>query len=283
MTSTSPFAPAPPANHHPPLRLAPDTWLIRSMLGEGEGPLAVYVNSVVIAGREPVIVDTGTVVNRSQWLADVSSIVDLEDVRWVFLSHDDHDHVGNLVEVLDAAPNATLVTTWFSTERMAGDVRIPPHRMRWVGDGETFDAGDRTLVAIRPPLYDAPTTRGLFDPTTGVYWAVDTYGIPVPAPADDVADLDPAFWEELFAGFNGLNSPWHAVADPVLFGAQVDRIERLAPTVLATAHGPAITGANVAEAHRKMRRIPGSAPMPVPGQVDLDAMLAAVAPHPVPA
>lgn len=97
------------------------------MFGEGEGPVAVYVNSLVIAGREPVVVDTGTLANREQWMADVFSIIDPADVRYVFPSHDDHDHVGNLVPLLEAAPQATLVTSWFSQERLAGDVHVPPN------------------------------------------------------------------------------------------------------------------------------------------------------------
>lgn len=71
--------------------------------------------------------------------------------------------------------------------------------------------------------------------------------------------------------------------DPFLFGEQVARIERLGATVLASAHGPAITGANVAEAHRKMRTVPGSAPMPTPRQADLEVMLATLTAPPVPA
>jgi flavorubredoxin len=277
------MAPHPPVTHHAPLAIGRDTYLIRSMFGEGEGPVAVYVNSMVITGPEPVVVDTGTVVNREQWLADVFSLVEPTDIRYVFLSHDDHDHVGNLVPLLELAPQATLLTTWFSGERLAGDLHVPLQRVRWVNDGDTVDAGGRTLAVVRPPLYDAPTTRGLYDPASGVYWAVDTYGTPVPTPTDDVAELDRDFWDEQFLGFNRMNSPWHAVADPVLFGRQVERVERLAPTVLASAHGPVITGANVGEAHRKMRRIAGGDPTPLPTQVDLDALLASLDPALAPA
>jgi flavorubredoxin len=269
--------PKAPANHHEPLKIGKDTFLIRQILGEGDGPLAVYVNSMVIAGPEPVVVDTGTVANRDQWMADVFSIVEPTDVRYVFLSHDDHDHVGNLVPLLEAAPQATLVTTWFAQERLAGDLDVPLHRVRWVNDGETFDAGDRTLAVIRPPLYDAPTTRGLYDPTSGVYWAVDAFGTAVAAPADDVAELDTGFWDEQFIGLNRMGSPWHTLVDPTLYGRQVDRVERLGATVLATAHGPVITGPNVAEAHRKIRRVAGGDAIPFPGQADLDALLAAAA------
>src|SRR3954465_11482117 len=98
----SAFAPLVPTIYVPPTQVAADTYVIHQLqeaLGE---PLFVYLNSMVILGEEPVIVDTGTPSNRSQWLADVFSLVAPADVRWVFLSHDDVDHSGNLAEVMDA-------------------------------------------------------------------------------------------------------------------------------------------------------------------------------------
>ena len=269
------YDPKPPARHHRPQQVAPDTYLIRQMFGENEAPVAVYVNSMVIAGPEPVVVDTGTVVNRAQWFEDVFSIVDPTDIAYVFVSHDDHDHTGNLLPLLDAAPQATLITTWFTMERLAGDLSIPLERMRWLDDGDTFDAGDRTLALVRPPLYDSPVTRGLYDPATGVYWAVDSYATTVPHAVEDVADLDPAFWDEQFLALNRMNSPWSTIADPTLFGEQVARVEALGVRTIASAHSPLITGANVADAQAKMRRVAGGPATPLPTQVDLDALIAA--------
>jgi len=77
------------------------------------------MNSMVIRGAEPVLVDTGAPAVRPQWLEAAWSVVDPMDVKWVFLTHDDRDHAGNLVQVLAACPNATLLTTWFSIGRMA--------------------------------------------------------------------------------------------------------------------------------------------------------------------
>jgi hypothetical protein len=75
-----------------------------------------------------------------------------------------------------------------------------------------------------------------------------------------------------------MNSPWHALVDPHRFDQQVDRIERLGATVIATSHSPVITGANVADAHRKIRRVAGGDATPLPSQAELDAMRAALAP-----
>jgi len=269
--------PLPPVNHHKPLEIAKDTHLIRSVFGEHGGPMLVYVNSLVIAGPEAVVVDTGVYSNREYWMEDVFSIVDPEDIRWVFLSHDDHDHVGNLEPLMEAAPNATLVTTWFMGERLSGDLNLPLHRSRWLNDGDTIDAGDRTLALVRPPLYDSPTTRGLFDPTTGVYWAVDSFATVMPAAGgvvENVADLDPGFWEEGFSLVNRMNSPWHSLVDPVKFGAEVARVERLEVTTIASGHSPVISGSNVSEALFKMRQMPFAEPAPLPGQAELEAIVA---------
>jgi flavorubredoxin len=273
----SSFDPVPPSAHHAPLRLGPDTWLIRQLQGEGSAPMAVYINSLVIAGAEPVIVDTGTRSNRWQWLDDVFSIVAPDDVRWVFLSHDDTDHTGNLTQVLDACPNATLVTNWFSVERMATEVGLPLDRMRWVDDGERFDAGDRELVALRPPLFDSPTTRGLLDTGTGFYWASDAFGAPVTAPADQVADLDQEFWRESFSMMNLTLSPWLSWVDASRWIGQVDRLRAADLTAIATAHGPLLTGAHIGQALDLTAALPGQDPVPLPGQAVLDGMLQALA------
>ena len=111
--------------------LAADTHLIRILGGEGVSPVAIHLNSMVITGREPVVVDTGAGVARDLWFEAVEAVVDPADVRWIFLSHDDPDHTGNLLEMLDRAPRATLVTNWFTVERMSASCQLPMDRMRW--------------------------------------------------------------------------------------------------------------------------------------------------------
>jgi hypothetical protein len=133
-----------------PELIAPDTFLIPN-LAPGPDGLYLPVNSMVIRGREPVIVDTGAPVHRDQWLEKAFAVVEPEDVRWVFLSHDDGDHTGALLDVLERCPNATLVTNFFSVERLALEKpALPLARMRWIEPGGSFDAGDRVLQIVPP-------------------------------------------------------------------------------------------------------------------------------------
>ncbi len=75
------LSPVRPEIHHAPLKIADDTWLIQQMHEVIIGPLWVYLNSLVIKEREPIIVDTGTPANREQSLKDMFSIVDPGNVR----------------------------------------------------------------------------------------------------------------------------------------------------------------------------------------------------------
>ena len=117
------FPPLSPSSAVPPTKIADDTWVIHQVQPALGQPLFVYLNSMVILGEEPVIVDTGTPANREQWLEDVFSLVEPEDVRWIFLSHDDVDHTGNLDEVMTACPNA-------NARVQLGDGRAPHELLR---------------------------------------------------------------------------------------------------------------------------------------------------------
>jgi len=258
-----------------PIEIAPDTFVISNHVGEGVAPQVVHMNSMVIRAAEPVVVDCGAPIHREQYLEDLFSLVDPDDVRWVFLSHEDPDHFGNVEAVMAACPNATLVASWFLCERLAaGGLTVPPTRWRWVGHGETLDVGDRTLVALRPPVYDSPVTRGLFDPTTGAYWASDAFASPVPRPMSSVTELDPEEWVGGFMAFQSWNSPWTLMVDETKFLREVSALERLGVRSIATCHGPAIPQSHVARAFELMAQVPAVSDIPQPGQPLLDEIVA---------
>jgi len=248
----------------PPTRIAPDTFVLHNHQGEGQGPVCVPLNTMVVRGAQPVVIDTGMAEHRDQFFEDLFGLVEPEDVRWVFISHDDVDHTGNLNALLEVCPNATLVINWFVTERMGESLQVPPTRWRWIEDGDTLDVGDRQLLAVRPPVYDSPTTRGLFDATTGVYWGSDAFAAPMPSPVVDVAELDPEFWLGGMGTFHNYISPWLSIVDDARYQATVDRIERLSPAVIAGCHTPVIRGERVAAAIAATRLAPTARVFPLP-------------------
>ena len=271
-----------PIRFLPTQTLAPETFLIRQLGGEGLGPELFALNSMVIRGAEPVIVDTGIALTRTGWMEQVFELVDPEDVRWVFLSHDDSDHTGALREVLDLCPRARLVTNWFTVERTAGDGMLPLDRLLLVNPGESFVAGERTLTAVVPPTFDSPTTRGLFDVSTGVYWAGDSFAMAVPHEVDDAGDVTSEYLRESFLHAQRMVSPWHQWMDPARYQAHLDAVRSLRATVAVGAHGPAFRGAQVEDAFALLAELPDLPAAHLVSQSDLEVLLSLLAAMPAP-
>jgi flavorubredoxin len=265
-----------PVPHTDPYEIAPETFVIPNLSPAGPD-LYVPVNAMLIRGAEPVIIDTGAPIHRELWLEKVFSLVDPEDVRWIFLSHDDGDHTGGVLDALERCPNATLVGNFFLVERLGLEIDLPLHRIRSVDHGESFDAGDRTLHLFRPPVFDGPTTRGLYDPTTATMWIVDSFASMVTG-EDGLHDVDavPAeVYDETFRLFNSLISPWHQWLDPAVYRRHVDEVEAMGVLTVASAHGGVHTGPAIHAAFDRVRALAGQPITPDPGQPLLDEMLAA--------
>lgn len=265
--------PQTPTTH--PHALDPDTWVVPRLAPAGpEG--FVYLNSMVIRGQEPIIVDTGAAVHRSDWQEDVFSLVEPGDVRWVFVSHEDADHVGNLPVLLEMCPRATFVADFLSFMKIGVLYGLPPDRARWLNPGEVLEAGDRALTVFRPPLLDSASSRGLFDTSSGIMWAADSFAGPTPEVVFEAADLPPGMWAESFASMNSMENPWHQWLDPKAFAAHVDSVRALKPRIVASCHGPVLRGGYVDDAFEMARGLAGAPMHPVPGQETLDQIIAGV-------
>jgi flavorubredoxin len=257
-----------------PVAIGPDTFLIPNLAPAGD--TFVPVNSLLIRGSEPIVVDTGAPVHRQHWLEQVFGLVDPEDIRWVFLSHEDGDHTGSLDDVLIAAPRATLVLNAFGAERLGLERSVPLHRSVWREPGEVLDAGDRRLRLVLPPIFDGPATRGLFDERTGVLWAVDSFGALTPGAVHHVDDLPRDLYDQSFTELNSLVSPWHQWLDRSRYARHVTAVEALRPSAVASAHGPILTGASIPDAFDRVRALAGQPRVVLPSQSALDELLAPV-------
>lgn len=258
-----------------PHKIAPDTWLITN-LAPAEPGTYVAVNSMVILGEQPIVIDTGAPIHRENWRKQVLSLVDPADVRWIYLSHDDGDHTGSLHDMLELCPNATLVGNFFLTERLNLERQLPIERMVWAGPGETLDIGDRKLHLVLPAIFDGPTTRGVYDEKTAVLWTVDSFAALTPGAVHEYDDIPRDLYDESFPLFNSLVSPWHQFLDPVAYGRHLDGLEGLGLLAVASAHGPVLRGDAIADAFARVRRLAGQPIVQPPGQEVLDELLASL-------
>jgi flavorubredoxin len=231
------------------------------------------VNAFVIKAREPVLVDTGMGIDSEEFMKALSSVIDPQDLRWVWLTHDDADHTGSIQKVLEAAPKARLAANSIAVLRMSTAWPVPMHRVFWLNSGDSISAGDRELTAVRPPLFDNPTTIGIYDNKSKALFSADFFGAIIPSPvqnADDVTEGDLSQGMGIWASSD---SPWIHVVEPGGFTKALDRIRQLAPKMIFSAHLPPARG-RTERFLELLATVPTSTPFVAPDQTVLEQILA---------
>ena len=218
----------------PARRVADETWQLGSWLPvPGLGVLPV--NAFLVRARQPLLVDTGVAALRESFLAELGRLIDPAELRWLYLTHLDADHVGNLGALLDAAPQARVVTTYLGMGKM-GLLGLPQDRVYLLNPGQTLDVGDRRLRAVLPPTFDAPETTGLFDERTRALFSADCFGAVQERPLDDLAAVDPAALRAGMRLWTSVDAPWLQMADRQRLREALDRVRELQPTIVLGSH-----------------------------------------------
>lgn len=195
------------------------------------------VNAFVIRAAQPVLVDTGLAAQRDNFLQALGSVVDPAELRWIWVTHMDADHIGNLLAVLDAAPDARLVTTYLGMGK-AGLMGLPLERCYLVNPGQSLQVGDRELLAVKPPVYDAPETTGLLDRRSGMLISSDSFGALLQTPAEDASEIERNALREGMQLWASVDAPWLQVIDDSRFQASIDKLAALKPARLLSSHLP---------------------------------------------
>ncbi|MFD6389304.1 MBL fold metallo-hydrolase [Nocardia sp. NPDC060259] len=239
------------------------------------------VNAYVLHAAEPVVVDTGLSLPGRGFIEALSSVVDPADVKWIWLTHPDRDHTGSLFDLLDAAPNARLVTTFLAVGIMSCARPVPLNRVFLLNPGQSLDVGDRRLTAFRPPLFDNPSTVGFYDESSNSCFSSDCFGAPMPsaelATADDVGYAPGAAVRAAQHLWAAVDSPWVRIVDEGKFLATVSEFRAMDPQRILSTHLPPAEG-RTPEYVEMLATAPSTDPFVGPDQAALEQMLASFEP-----
>lgn len=189
--------------------VADNTWQFGTYLPVGEGNL-LAVNSYLIKAQQPVLVDTGLAALQDEYLMYLRQCIDPRQIAWIWITHMDPDHIGNLAALLEIAPNAKIVTSFLGAGKL-GLLGLPTEQVKLIEEGESLDVGDRRLTAIRPPSYDAPETLACWDSSTKALFSSDCFGALVTKPVVQANSLSQRELLEGMVSWAKIDTPWLAV------------------------------------------------------------------------
>lgn len=237
----------------------------------------LVVNAFVLLAREPVLVDAGIAVEASAFVEGLRSVMDPAELRWIWLTHDDADHTGALAEVLALAPRARLVTHGLAALRLSTWCRLALDRVYAVRPGDVLDCGDRRLHALRPPVFDNPTSIGALDDRSRTLFAVDAFGAILPDTPDDASEIPE---DDLLGGMTAwttFDAPWAHLVDRARFDRAIDELTALEPSTICTSHLPAAAGASIGTFAKVVKSVPDAEPFAAPDHEAFAAIAAAMA------
>ena len=233
----------------------------------------VPINAFVIRGSEPILVDTGSVVESGEFMSVLRSVIDPADLRWIWLTHTDLDHIGSLHALLAENSRIRVITTFLGVGIMSLSAPLPLDRVYLVNPGQKITVGDRTLTAIKPPAFDNPSTTGFYDDESRVFFSSDCFGALLPAVPQSAADLSDKDLREGQVFWATLDAPWLHKADRDVFSRELDGVRRMAPKMVLSSHLPAAPGGMIDRLLESLAAAPTARPFVGPDQAALEQML----------
>lgn len=240
------------------------------------------INAFVLHAEQPVVVDTGLSLPDRDFLGTLASVIDPADVKWIYLTHPDRDHTGGLYDLLEAAPDARVITTFLGVGILSCENPLPMDRVYLLNPGQRIDVGDRSLTAFRPPLFDSPATTGFFDSRTGIAFSSDCFGAVMESPdhaaVSDLAYAPQAELKERQRLWATVDSPWVHNVDPSRLAGALSELLRRDPSWVLSSHLPPTS--SITTLLDNLADIPLADPFVGPDQAALAAMLAQFEPAP---
>lgn len=160
-------------------------------------------NAYLIMDEKITLIDTCMGSLSKELLERISDIVDPERIDILVSNHSEKDHAGSIGEVIEAAPNAAIVTSMPKgvgiLERYYGD----DHEFISVKSGDTLSIGKRTLQFIHTPMVHWPDNMVTYSAADRILFSNDAFGqfIATSERFDDEVDVNEvyAFAKKYFA------------------------------------------------------------------------------------
>jgi flavorubredoxin/flavin reductase (DIM6/NTAB) family NADH-FMN oxidoreductase RutF len=164
--------------------IAPDTTTIRSLdwdrdrfdieFGLQNG---TTYNSFIIRGEKTALVDTSHAKFRQLYLDALKGLIDLSEIDYLIISHTEPDHSGLVKDVLELAPEITVVGAKVAIQFLENLVH-KPFKKEQVKNGDKLDLGNgHVLQFVSAPNLHWPDTIFTYDSKTQTLFTCDAFGM----------------------------------------------------------------------------------------------------------
>ncbi|MCT7950476.1 diflavin flavoprotein [Ancylothrix sp. C2] len=190
-------------------------------------------NSFIIRGEKIALVDTSHEKFRQLYLDTLTGEIDPTTIDYIVISHTEPDHSGLVKDVLNLAPQATIVGAKVAIQFLENLIHQPFKNIQ-VKNGDKLDLGNgHILEFVSAPNLHWPDTIFTYDSKTQILFTCDAFGMHYCSDKtfdENLSDIeaDYHFYYECLMGPNARS----------VLGAMKRMADLGEITTIATGHGP---------------------------------------------
>jgi flavorubredoxin len=134
-------------------------------------------NSFIINGEKLAVIETSHEKFRDLYLAAIQEEIDPNNIEYIIANHTEPDHSALIPDLLQLAPNATVVGSKVCIQFLQNLV-LRPFKSKIVKGGDTLDLGKgHVLEFVMAPNLHWPDTMFTLDRGTGIIFTCDAFGM----------------------------------------------------------------------------------------------------------
>lgn len=132
-------------------------------------------NSYFINADKKTIIETAKEKFSETYINKIRQLCDLSEIEYIVMNHTEPDHSGALRQLVDLAPQATIVGSG-NAIRYLNDIIGKPFRSLVAKDGDTLDLGNKTLRFISAPNLHWPDSIYTWLEEDKLLFTCDSFG-----------------------------------------------------------------------------------------------------------
>ena len=198
--------------------------------GQYRVPNGMSYNSYVILDEKIAVMDTVDAGFTHEWLDNLQNALGGKSPDYLVIQHMEPDHSANILNFVNAYPEATVVSSAKAFAMMKGffGTEFTENRIV-VGEGDTLSLGRHTLAFVTAPMVHWPEVIVTYDVTDKVLFSADGFG------KFGALDVQEDWTDEARRYFIGIVGKYGAQVQALLKKASTLNIEIICPL-----HGPVL-------------------------------------------
>ncbi|TRV47707.1 MAG: MBL fold metallo-hydrolase [Microcystis panniformis Mp_MB_F_20051200_S9] len=134
-------------------------------------------NSYLIRGEKIALVDTSHEKFRQLYFDSLNGLINPQEIDYLIISHTEPDHSGLVRDILELAPNITVIGSKVAIQFLENLVHHPFQR-QLVKNGDQLDLGNgHILEFVNAPNLHWPDTIFTYDHGSGILFTCDAFGM----------------------------------------------------------------------------------------------------------